>query len=143
MRPTVKNWGLAFMIDRSRVDAQRDRKRIIDEFTEFMNSDEITEIWFIGNVNLYGHFYGRPRRENKTYSKDGSFSHSANIDTVRKENGKYVFTSKFGKEFEVECNDYCRDLERMIEDNKNGCLSNLHGSYLFDYEKGNERKLYI
>ena len=142
MLPTVKNWGLAFVIHRSQPTAKHDRERTLADFIDFVNSNGKTKLPIIGSVRLYGYFYGRERKPGKTYREDGAFSHSSDIKTIEKDGDNYIIATGFGN-FSVNKNDFNRDMMRMLDDYKHGKLSDLHGVYLFDYDDEVERKIYL
>ena len=143
MLPTVKYWGLAFVIQRSQwIVAKRDRENTLKELLDFMNSDSENKLSIIGSVRLYGYFYGYERKAGKTYGKDGDFSHSADIRTIEKDGDNYIVSTDSAR-FIIGKNDYNRDVEKMLSDLKKGKLSDMHAAYLTDYKNGNETKLYL
>lgn len=138
---TAKHWGLAFAIQRSIKMTMQDREHLLADFIEFVNSDR-EKMTIIGSVRLYGYVYGCSNANGKTFRKDGDFFHSTNIETIEKADDNYIITTITDNQIIVNKADYNRDMARMLDDFKKGKLSELIGSYLFNYEK-NDRKLYL
>ena len=107
--PTVKAWGLAFP-DRPSYYAIINRKRITENFRDYLLDPYEMEFEIAGSVRLYGRIYDDPKRP------DGSFIHTPDIESIILEGSDYIFKTKYGVKFKCPANDYCRDITKMLND---------------------------